>query len=57
MSLSPYVALLYILTTGVGVVMVIGGLRTRALVRRSIRRCPSCGRVLRSRAGCRCSSG
>ncbi|HET6944413.1 MAG TPA: hypothetical protein VFI01_03610 [Gaiellaceae bacterium] len=56
MSLSPDVALVYILTTGVGVAMMIGGLRTRALVRRTTRRCPSCGRLLRSRTGCRCSA-
>lgn len=56
MSISPDVALLYILSTGVGVVMVLGGLRTHALVRRSSRRCPSCGRLLRSQAACRCTS-
>ena len=55
MSISPDVALLYILSTGVGVVMVLGGLRTRALVRRSSRRCPSCSRLLRSQAACRCT--
>jgi hypothetical protein len=56
MSLSPGVALLYILTTGVGAAMMIGGLRMRALVRRSVRRCPACGRQLRSREACRCST-
>jgi hypothetical protein len=56
MSLSPGLAFLYILTTGVGVAMMMGGLRMRALVKRSIRRCPSCGRQLRSREACRCST-
>lgn len=54
MSLTPGLAFLYILTTGIGVAMMIGGLRMRALVRRSTRLCPSCGRQLRNRDACRC---
>jgi len=55
-ALSPGIALAYVLTTGVGAVMMLAGLRTRALDLRPRRRCPSCGRLLRSRDGCRCVS-
>jgi hypothetical protein len=57
MALSPAVLLLFVVTSGVGVVMLFEGMRSRLLVRRATVRCPSCGRELHAGASCRCLSG
>jgi hypothetical protein len=52
-TLSPQLALLFVVTSGVGVVMLMQGLRTSLLRRRTVR-CHTCGR-LRHGGVCECS--
>ena len=55
MEVDPNTLLLAIVTTGVGYVMVVGGLHKSMLEwRRSTRVCPSCGRAITARI-CSCS--
>jgi NADH pyrophosphatase NudC (nudix superfamily) len=54
MDFDPNIAILAVLTSGVGYLMVVAGVRKRMLEwRRSARLCPSCGRVITARV---CSS-
>ncbi len=56
MELDPNIAILAVLTSGVGYLMVLAGVHKSALEwRRRERVCPSCGRVIRARV-CRCST-
>jgi NADH pyrophosphatase NudC (nudix superfamily) len=56
MEFDPNTAVLAILTTGVGYLMVVAGLHKSLLEwRRSSRMCPSCGRVLQERVCSFCS--
>jgi hypothetical protein len=48
-------AMLWIITTGIGVVMVKSGLRRGALVRRREQRCPACGRSRSPNGSCGCA--
>jgi hypothetical protein len=52
-TLAPSAALLWVVTTAIGAVMVVVGLRQGVLRHRGVRRCPSCGR-LRGFRGCGC---
>jgi hypothetical protein len=57
MHLDPHIALLAILTCGVGYVMAFAGVRKSALEwRRRHRVCPSCGRAIRNRVCETCTS-
>jgi hypothetical protein len=57
MELDPQIAVLAIVTMGVGYVMTLAGLNKNALEwRRRDRTCPSCGRAIRARV-CKCASG
>jgi hypothetical protein len=47
--------MLWVITTGIGVVMVKSGLRRGALVRRHTHRCPACGRSRSPNGGCGCA--
>jgi hypothetical protein len=50
MTLEPHIAVLAILTLGVGYVMAIAGIHKNALEwRRRHRTCPSCGRTIDAR--------
>jgi NADH pyrophosphatase NudC (nudix superfamily) len=50
MEFDPNTAVLAILTTGVGYLMVVAGLHKSLLEwRRSTRMCPSCGRAIQER--------
>jgi ribosomal protein L37AE/L43A len=50
MHLDPHIAVLAVLTSGVGYLMVVAGVHKSLLERRrSERRCPSCGRAITSR--------
>jgi len=50
MALDPHTATLAVLTLGVGWLMATAGLQKGALeLRRSRRRCPSCGRQIEAR--------
>jgi hypothetical protein len=50
MNLDPHIALLGILTCGVGYVMALAGVQKSALEwRRRNRTCPSCGRAIADR--------
>ncbi|MFL5944051.1 MAG: hypothetical protein ACJ74D_02620 [Gaiellaceae bacterium] len=56
MELDPNTALLAIVTTGVGYLMVAAGLHKSMLEwRRSTRSCPSCGRMIQDRVCSFCS--
>jgi hypothetical protein len=49
-NLSPQLAVISAATTGAGLLMVLSGLQKSLLARRrQARRCPSCGRLLRTR--------
>jgi hypothetical protein len=50
MHFDPNIAILAVLTSGVGYLMVVSGVHKSLLEwRRSKRQCPSCGRVLTTR--------
>jgi NADH pyrophosphatase NudC (nudix superfamily) len=56
MELDPNTALLAVVTSGVGYLMVVAGLHKSMLEwRRSARMCPSCGRTITARV-CSCSN-
>jgi hypothetical protein len=56
MALTPQLALLCVITTGVGIVMLLHGLEEGKvrLRLRSMRRCAACGRFRRSSERCPC---
>jgi NADH pyrophosphatase NudC (nudix superfamily) len=57
MRLDPNIALLAVVTCGVGYLMVLAGLRKSALEwKRRQRICPSCGRTIEARVCSACSS-
>ena len=57
MELDPQIAVLAVVTMGVGYLMTIAGVKKSALEWRTrCRTCPSCGRTFRARA-CKCVSG
>jgi hypothetical protein len=57
MELDPHIALLAVVTMGVGYLMTIAGVTKSALEWRARgRTCPSCGRTVRARV-CKCVSG
>ena len=53
MVLTQHVALLLVLTCGVGVVMLLQGLSKNALERRIVR-CPNCARPVKQGRACDC---
>ena len=56
MGFDPNTALLAIVTTGVGYLMVTAGLHKSMLeLRRSTRSCPSCGRAIQQRVCMNCA--
>jgi hypothetical protein len=56
MALDPNVAILALLTSGVGYLMIVAGIHKSLLEwRRSGRRCPSCGRAIQARVCSYCS--
>ena len=57
MSIDPHIALLTIVTCGVGYVMALAGVKKSALEwRRRNRICPSCGRAIADRVCESCAS-
>lgn len=55
MAFDPHTALLAVLTSGIGYLMVAAGIHKSMLEwRRTARMCPSCGRTITARI-CRCS--
>ena len=48
-GLAQHLALLSVVTTGVGVAMIRMGVRKGLLEARQPRRCPACGRLMRER--------
>jgi hypothetical protein len=55
MELDPHIAILAVVTMGVGYVMMLAGVHKSALEwRRRARTCPSCGRTIQARV-CRCN--
>jgi|AmaraimetFIIA100_FD_contig_41_1139549_length_650_multi_3_in_0_out_0_2 hypothetical protein len=47
MTISNHLALLAVVTTGIGAVMLLLGLRSGLLLKRAARRrCPSCGHIM-----------
>jgi hypothetical protein len=55
MSLTAQVALLSILTMGVGVLMVVQGLQAGMIRRRGVQRCAACRRLIRPYTRCSCA--
>lgn len=53
MVLDPQLTMLFVLTTGIGYLMILSGVGKSLLEWRRARMCPSCGRD--ARAGCACS--
>jgi hypothetical protein len=53
MVLTQHVVLLFVLTCGVGAVMLLQGLSKHALERRTSR-CPNCGRQVKHGRACDC---
>jgi hypothetical protein len=53
MMLTQHVVLLFVLTCGVGVVMLLQGLSKSALERRTFR-CPNCARPVKQGRACDC---
>jgi len=50
MELDPHIAVLAVVTCGIGYLMTIAGLHKSALeLRRRARKCPSCGRHIQAR--------
>jgi len=57
MEIDPHIAVLAILSTGVGYLMLLAGLHKSALEwKRRQRICPSCGRVIEARVCSTCSA-
>jgi hypothetical protein len=57
MELDPHIAIIAVLTMGVGYVMALAGINKNALEwRKRGRVCPSCGRMIQARV-CKCVSG
>jgi hypothetical protein len=56
-ELSSGLALLYVITTAVGVVMVLRGMQEGKVRLRGVTRCPSCGRIRNRTARCPCLDG
>jgi NADH pyrophosphatase NudC (nudix superfamily) len=57
MEFDPNTALLAVLTSGIGYLMVTAGVHKSLLEwRRSVRNCPSCGRAIQTRVCSFCSS-
>jgi len=57
MELDPHIAIITIVTMGVGYVMALAGVHKSALEwRRRDRICPSCGRTIKARV-CKCVGG
>ncbi len=57
MHLDPNIALVGILTCGIGYLMIVAGLSKRALeLKRRHRVCPSCGREIQARVCPACTS-
>jgi hypothetical protein len=57
MELDPQIAVIAIVTMGVGYVMALAGIQKNALEwRKRCRTCPSCGRAVRALV-CKCVSG
>jgi hypothetical protein len=57
MRLDPNIALLAVVTCGVGYLMLLAGVRKSALEwKRRQRICPSCGRLIEARVCSACSS-
>jgi hypothetical protein len=57
MELDPNIALIAVVTTGVGYLMVVAGLHKSMLEwRRPGRTCPSCGRAIQARVCSNCTS-
>jgi hypothetical protein len=56
MALAPQLALLFVITTGVGIVMLLHGLdEGKVRVRsRKTRRCAACGKIMRASTRCPC---
>jgi hypothetical protein len=55
MAIDPHIAVLAVLTAGVGYVMTLAGLQKSALeLKRRRRMCPACGRQLQRRV-CSCA--
>jgi ribosomal protein L37AE/L43A len=55
MAIDPHIAVLAVLTAGVGYVMTLAGLQKSALeLKRRRRKCPACGRELHRRV-CTCA--
>jgi hypothetical protein len=53
---TPQLASLFVATTGVGVLMMLGGVHKNALEwRRRARSCPSCGRAIEARVCAHCT--
>ena len=56
MDFDPNIAIIAVLTSGVGYLMVVSGIHKSMLEwRRSTRLCPSCGRVITARVCSFCS--
>jgi hypothetical protein len=56
MELDPQIAVLAVVTMGIGYVMAVAGVTKGALEwRRRCRTCPSCGRTIRERV-CKCAA-
>ena len=57
MELDPNIAILAVLTCGIGYLMVVAGLHKGALeLRQRARRCPSCGRHIEGRVCQACTA-
>ncbi len=57
MELDPHIAVLAILSSGVGYLMMVAGVHKSALEwKRRQRICPSCGRILEARVCASCRS-
>jgi hypothetical protein len=56
MATDPNIAILALLTSGVGYLMIVAGIHKSLLEwRRSGRRCPSCGRAIQARVCSYCT--
>ena len=56
MATDPHIAILALLTSGVGYLMIVAGIHKSLLEwRRSGRRCPSCGRAIQARVCSYCT--
>ena len=58
MAFDPHIAVVAVLTSGVGYLMIVAGLHKSMLELRSVaRKCPSCGRVVQERVCSSCAAG